>query len=50
MKKAEKIINVLVPIAFGSIAVLNNVDIINAIGGVMTLAVIGLYLYQWFTK
>jgi len=50
MKKAENIIAIAVPCAFAIIATVDKLWIIQGLAGLMTVAVVGLYAFQWFTK
>ena len=50
MKTYQKVLNVLIPVAFLVVAIIGETDWRSAIGGLMFLGVIGGYAYKWFNK
>lgn len=50
MKKAEIIIGIATVVSFVTVAILNDIDFANAIGGFMTIVYAGFYGYKVFTK
>ena len=50
MKKFNLIVKILVPLAFFVIANVKDVIIGNAIAGVMTIAVVAMYAFEYASK